>query len=160
MSETEPTDVPKPPVELPPEYSDFADVFSEDNADKLPPHRGHLDHSIPLEEGAKPQFGPIYNLSEVELEVLKEYIEKHLANGSIRPSTSPFGAPVLFVKKPHGRGLRLVVDYRALNRLTIKNRYPLPLISEILDRLKRAMRFTKIDLRAAYNLLRVALGEE
>src|SRR5206468_8380480 len=62
------------------------------------------------------------------------YIEKHLANGPIRPSTSPFGAPVLFVKKPHGRGLRLVVDYRALNHLTIKNRYPLPLISEILDR--------------------------
>src|SRR5204863_8120007 len=112
LSETEPADdTPKPPVELPPEYSDFADVFSEDNADKLPPHRGHLDHSIPLEEGVKPQFGSIYNLSEVELEVLKEYIEKHFANGSIHPSTSPFGAPFLFIKKPHGRELRLVVDY-------------------------------------------------
>ena len=161
LSESElPDSEPKPPVTLPPEYSDFADVFSEHNADKLPPNRGHLDHSIPLEEGAKPQFGPIYNLSEVELEVLKEYIETHLAKGFIRPSTSPFGAPVLFVKKPHGRGLRLVVDYRALNRYTIKNRYPLPLISEIFDRLKRAMRYTKIDLRAAYNLLRIALGEE
>ena len=126
----------KPPVELPPEYSDFADVFSEDNADKLSTHRSHLDHSIPLEEGAKSQFGPIYNLSEVKLEVLKEYIEKHLANEFIRPFTSPFGAPVLFVKKPHGRGLRLIVDYRALSRLTIKNHYSLPLISEILDRLK------------------------
>jgi hypothetical protein len=123
LSDSElPDSEPKPPVTLPPEYSDFADVFSERNADKLPPNRGHLDHSIPLEEGAKPQVGPIYNLSEVKLEVLKEYIETHLAKGFIRPSTSPFGAPVLFVKKPHGRDLRLVVDYRALNRYTIKNR--------------------------------------
>ena len=138
LSETESTveSEPKPSIELPSEYSDFADVFSEDNVDKLPSHRDHLDHSIPLEEDAKPQFGSIYNLSEVKLEVLKEYIEKHLANESIHPSTSPFGAPILFVKKPHDRGLCLIVDYRALNRLTIKNHYPLSLISEILDRLK------------------------
>ena len=161
LSNTEPTNErPKTPVKLPPEYNDFADVFSENNANKLPPLRGHLDHSISLEEGTKPQFGPIYNLSEIELEVLKEYIETHLANGFIRPSSSPFGAPVLFVKKPHGRGLRLVVDYRALNRVTIKNRYPLPLISELLDRLRKAKLFTKIDLRAAYNLIRIARGEE
>ena len=119
-----------------------------------------MDHSIPLEEGSKPQFGPIYNLSETELQVLKEYIETNLEKGFIRPSSSPFGAPVLFVKKPHGRGLRLVVDYCTLNRLTVKNRCPLPLISEILDRLRKAKRFTKIDLRAAYNLIRIALGQE
>jgi hypothetical protein len=146
--------------EIPEEYRDLADVFSKAKADQLPPHRGSLDHSIPLEEGAKPPFGPIYNLSELELQVLREYIDEHLSKGFIRPSSSPFGAPVLFVKKPHGRGLRLCVDYRALNRVTVKNRYPLPLISELFDRLKKATRYTKIDLRTAYNLLRIAKGEE
>ena len=119
--------------EIPPEYRDLAPLFSKKEADRLPPHRGHLDHSIPLEKGAKPQFGPIYNLSETELKALKEYIEMNLVKGFIRPTSSPLGAPILFVKKPHGRGLRLCVDYRALNRLTIKNRYPLPLIPELLD---------------------------
>jgi hypothetical protein len=94
-----PDSEPKPPVTLPSEYSDFADAFSERNADKLLSNRGVLDYSIPLKEGAKPQFGPIYNQSEVEPEVLKEYIETHLTKGFIRPSTSPFGSPILFVKK-------------------------------------------------------------
>ena len=146
--------------EIPAEYRDLADVFSETKADELPPHRGPLDHSIPLEEGAKPSYGPIYNLSEIELQTLKQYIDTQLPKGFIRPSTSPYGAPVLFVKKPHGRGLRLCVDYRALNRSTIKNRYPLPLITELLDRMKKAKKFTKIDLRTAYNLIRIALGDE
>ena len=149
-----------PSVEIPPEYRDLAEVFSEKNANKLPPHRGPLDHSIPLQEGAKPFAGPTYSLSEIELEVLREYLDTNLAKGFIRESSSPYGTPVLFVKKPHGRGLRLCVDYRALNRSTIKNRYPLPLISELLDRLKHAFWYTKIDLRAAYNLIRIALGEE
>lgn len=148
------------PVKIPPEYEDLSKVFSESLANQLPPHRGHLDHSIPLEEGAKPTFGPIYNLSETELEVLKEYIETNLEKGFIRPSSSPYGAPVLFIKKPHGGGLRLCVDYRALNRVTIKNRYPLPLITELFDRLRKAKYFSKLDLRAAYHLIRVALGEE
>jgi len=138
---------------IPPEYRDLAEVFLERKADQLPPHRGHLDHSIPLEPGVKPQFGPIYNLSETELETLREYIKTNLKKGFIRPSSSPFGAPVLFVKKPHGCCLRLVIDYRALNRITVKNRYPLPLISELFDRLKYVRFYTKIDLRAAYHLL-------
>ena len=144
---------------IPPEYRDLADVFSKRKADQLPPHRGHLDHSILLEPDARPQFGPIYNLSEVELETLRKYIEENLEKGFIRPSTSPFGAPVLFVKKNDG-SLRLCVDYRALNRITVKNRYPLPLISQLLDRLKHAKYYTKIDLRSAYNLLRIAQGDE
>ena len=146
--------------DIPPEYCDLAAVFSKANADKLPPHRGHLDHSIPLEPGSKPHSGPTYSLSEVELEVLLEYLDANLAKEFIRESSSPYGAPVLFVKKAHGRSLRLCVDYRVLNCSTIKNRYPLPLISELLDRLKHALRYIKIDLRAAYNLLRIALSEE
>src|SRR5881394_6564 len=125
----------------------------------LPQHRGHLDHHIPLEDGAKPVFGPIYNLSELELKVLKKYVEDNLKKRFIQPSTSPYGSPVLFVKKPDG-SLRLCVDYRALNRVTIKNRYPLPLMSEIMDRIKGATRFTRLDVRDAFNRLRIAKGDE
>ena len=123
------------------------------------PHRGRLDHHIPLVEGAKPVYGPIYNLSETELQVLKNYVEEYLRKGFIRPSTSPFGSPVLFVKKANG-DLRLCVDYRALNRVTVKNRYALLLISELLDRIKGAKYFTKLDLRDAFNQLRIAEGDE
>ena len=82
-----------------------------------------------------------------------------LARGWIHPSKSPYGSPILFFKKPDG-SLRLVVDYRKLNSMTIKNRYPLPLISELLDRIKGAKYYTKLDLRDAFNQLRIALGDE
>ena len=104
----------KEPIRIPEEYKDLAEVFSEKMANTLPAHRGRLDHSITLKEGSKPAYGPIYNLSENEVSVLKSYIEKYIEKGFIRPSTSPFGAPVLFVKKADG-SLRLCVDYRALN---------------------------------------------
>ena len=98
--------------EIPEEYRDLAEVFSKPKAHELPQHRGPLDHHIDLEPGSKPVFGPIYNLSETELQVLKDYIDENLRKRFIRPSTSPFGSPVLFVKKPDG-SLRLCVDYRA-----------------------------------------------
>jgi len=104
----------KEPVRIPSEYKDLAEVFSEKKANTLPLHRGRLDHSIVLEEGSKPAYGPIYNLSENELSVMKSYIEEYVKKGFIRPSTSPFGAPVLFVRKADS-SLRLCVDYRALN---------------------------------------------
>ena len=146
-------------LEIPEEYRDLAEVFSKAKAHELPPHRGHLDHHIPLEEGAKPVFGPIYNLSETELQVLKDYIDENLHKRFIRPSTSPFGSPVLFVKKADG-SLRLCVDYRVLNRITIKNRYPIPLISELIDRFKSKKCFTRLDVRDAFNRLWVAEGDE
>jgi hypothetical protein len=114
--------------DIPPEYRDLVAVFSKANADNLPLHRGHLDHFIPLEPRSKPHSGPTYSLSEVELEVLCEYLDTNLAKRFIRESSSPYGASVLFVKKAHNCGLRLCVDYRVLNRSTIKNRCPLPLI--------------------------------
>ena len=123
------------------------------------PDCGPLDHHIHLEEGFKPVFGLIYNLSETELQVLKEYIDENLHKHFIRLSMSPFGAPVLFVKKPDG-SLCLCVDYRPLNSMTIKNRYPLPLISKLLDHVKGAKYFTKIDIHNAFNRLRIALGHE
>ena len=143
---------------IPQEYHQYLDVFSRVKADKLPPHRTY-DHQIPLEEGKSPPFGPIYSLSEHELKTLREYLEENLAKGFISPSDSPAASPILFVKKKDG-SLRLCVDYRGLNRITIRNRYPLPLIDELLDRLREARFFTRIDLRGAYNLLRIAKGDE
>ena len=144
--------------DIPEEYHEFTKVFSKEEADKLPPHREY-DHRIPVEEGKTPPFGPIYQLSPVELEVLKNYIDDHLRKGFIRHSQSPCAAPVLFAAKPDG-GLRLCVDYRGLNKITIKNRYPLPLIGEILERLGNAKFFTKFDVRDGYYRLRMASGEE
>ncbi len=92
-------------------------------------------------KGKQPPYGPIYAFSLVELETLGAYIETHLKTGFIRPSKFPVGAPILFNKKLDG-SLRLSVDYRGLNNLTIKNRYPLLLIGEALDWLGRAKRFT------------------
>jgi hypothetical protein len=98
-------------------------------------------------------------MSRNELLAMKEFIEENLPKGFIRSSSSPAGAPCLFVKKADG-SLRLCNDYRGLNEITIKNRYPLPLIQEILMRLQKARWYTKLDLRGAYNLLRIAEGEE
>ena len=145
-------------VELPLEYQDFASLFSEDRANELPPHRPG-DHRIELKEGATPSFGPLYSLSRHELEALRKWLDENLAKGFIRPSSSPAGAPILFVKKKDG-SLRLCVDYRDLNEKTIKNRYPLPLIQETLMQLSRARYFTKLDIRGAYNLIRMADGDE
>lgn len=139
-------------------YHEYLDVFSKKLADTLPPHRPY-DHHIPLEDGKMPTLGRVYRLSEIELDELQKYLKENLAKGFIRPSESPAGSPILFVKKKDG-SLRLCVDYRQLNAITVKNRYPLPLIPELLDRLRRAKIYTKIDLRGAYNLLRIAKGDE
>ncbi len=118
---------------IPKAYRDLAKIFSASNANSLPPHRDE-DHAIELKPEKTPPFGLLYNLSQYQLKTLREYIEKNLGNGFIRPSKSLAGAPVLFTSKRDGT-LRLYVDYRGLNFRTIKNRNPLPLIDEILDRL-------------------------
>ena len=128
-------------VKIPDKYSDFTDVFSEEKALVLPERTELNEHAIDLEDGKQPPYGPIYSLGPVELETLKTYIETHLKTGFIRSSKSPAGAPILFDKKSDG-SLRLCIDYRSLNNLTIKNRYPLPLIGKSLNRLGRAKRFT------------------
>ena len=140
-------------------YSDIADVFSPDLASELPEHTGINDHAIELVDGQQPPYGPIYSLGPVELETLKAYIETNLANGFIKPSKFPAGTSILFDRKSDGF-LRLCVDYRSLNNLTIKNQYPLPLIGESLDRLGRARRFTQLDLTSAYHEMRIREGDE
>ena len=124
-------------VTVPTKYSDFADVFLKKSANVLPERTWANEHAIELKEDKQPPYKPIYSLGPVEFKTLKPYIKTNLANGFIRTSKSPAGAPILFVRKPNG-SLCLCVDYQGLNNLTIKNWYPLPLIDESLDRLGRA----------------------
>jgi RNase H-like domain found in reverse transcriptase/Reverse transcriptase (RNA-dependent DNA polymerase)/Integrase zinc binding domain/Chromo (CHRromatin Organisation MOdifier) domain len=159
LSEPESPELQDPDLsKIPPEYHEFAKVFSQEEADKLPEHRLY-DHKIRLKDDTAPPWGPIYSLSPEELQALKEYIDINLQKGFIRHSQSPCAAPILFAKKPDG-GLRLCVDYRGLNKLTIKNRYPLPLINELFDRVGGAKYYTKFDIRDGYHRLRIAKGEE
>ena len=145
---------------LPPEFQKYSDVFNEEDANLLPQHRPY-DIGIELEENTTPPFGPLYSLTEEESRVLKKYIDDMLSKGFIRPSSSSAGAPVLFAKKPKADGsLRLCIDYRGLNQITKKNRYPVPLIPELIDRLRSAAIYSKIDLKGAYNLVRVKEGDE
>jgi hypothetical protein len=106
---------------------EYADVFPEDLPEELPPPRP-VDHEIELEPLSTPTFGPTYKMSVSESAELKKQVEDLLKKGFIRPSKSPFGAPVLFVKKANGK-LRMCIDYRALNKITIKNRYALPRVN-------------------------------
>ncbi len=137
------------PTKVPSEYANFADVFLPKLAAELSEHTGINDHAIELVDDWQPPYGSIYSLGPMELETLKAYIENNLANGFIRPSKSPAGALIFFDKKPDG-SLRLCIDSQGLNNLTIKNRYPLSLVEESLDRLDRARRFSQLDLTNAY----------
>jgi transposase InsO family protein len=143
---------------LPKVYQEYADVFSEEGAAILARH-GVQDHAIDLEPHTMPPQLGLYNLSQDELRILREYLDAALKKGWIRHSKSPSAAPILFVPKKDGAH-RLCVDYRGLNKITIKNRYPLPLISELLDRLGHAKIFSKLDLRDAYHRLRIKEGDE
>ena len=132
---------------------EFKDVFPEELPKALPPARP-VDHRIELLPGSQPCAQRMYRMSAAELDEMKNQLDDLLSSGLIRPSISPFGAPVLFVKKKDG-GMRMCIDYRALNRITIKNRYPLPRIDELFDRLKGAKYFSKIDLRSGYHQVRI-----
>jgi len=143
---------------VPSEYHKFADVFSKTKAEILPPHRPY-DLKINLEEGAQPPVGPIYSLSASEQEALKEFIEENLNTGFIQPTSSLHGALVLFVKKKDG-SLCLCVDFRGLNHISKKDRYLLPLISDLLDLPCKARVYLKIDLRHAYHLVCITDSDE
>ena len=128
-------------VTIPSKYADYTYVFSSNSTVELPEHTGINNHPINLIDDKQPPYGPIYSLGPMEFETLKTYIEINLANGFIRPSKSTAGAPILFICKKDS-SLWLCVNYWGLNNLTIKNRYPLPLIGKSLDCLGHAKRFT------------------
>jgi hypothetical protein len=145
-------------LRLPEAYRDYTDVFSKTEAGKLPDST-RVMHFINIEERKIVPFGLIYPLLAVKLRVLREYLESSLAKGWIQKSKSPAGAPILFTPKKDGT-LRLCVNYRGLNKITVKNRYPLSLIGETIDRLSGAVRYTRLDLRDAFHRIRIKVGDE
>lgn len=144
---------------VPSEYRDYADVFSKESFDELPDQKP-WDHAIELNTEAIPKTAPkVYPLSLKEQQELDAFLQENLASGRIRPSKSPLASPVFFVKKKDG-SLRFVQDYRKLNSLTIKNRYPLPLMADIITKLRNAKFYTKLDVRWGYNNIRIKEGDE
>ncbi|RVW32511.1 Transposon Ty3-G Gag-Pol polyprotein [Vitis vinifera] len=135
---------------------EYPDVFPED-LPGLPPER-EVEFTIDLVPGTGPMSKAPYRMAPVELKELKVQLQELLDKGFIRPSVSPWGAPVLFVKKKDG-SMRLCIDYRELNKVTVRNKYPLPRIDDLFDQLQGACVFSKIDLRSGYHQLRVR-GED
>ena len=117
---------------VPVEFRQYLGIMRKEAAEALPDHRPYNCH-INLQKGSTPSWGPIYPLSEEELQELRGWLKEMERTGKIRCSTSAAKSSILFVPKPHGRGLYLCVDYQALNRITIPNRYPLPLMQELQD---------------------------
>ncbi|KAL0152509.1 hypothetical protein M9458_052232 [Cirrhinus mrigala] len=145
-------------VTIPSHYKDLSEVFSKTKATQLPPHRP-WDCAIDLLPNAMPPKSRVYPLSRTEEQAMEEYIEEALDSGFNRPSTSPAAAGFFFVSKKDG-GLRPCIDYRGLNNVTVKFRYPLPLVPPALEQLRKATIYTKLDLRSAYNLIRIKEGDE
>ena len=129
---------------VPPEYHEFLDVFDEEKANRLPESR-KWDHKIDMKEGFEPKAFKNYNLTPEEQIELDVFLKENLEKGYIRHSESPMASLFFFVKKKDGK-LRPCQDYRYLNDWTVKNAYPLPLISDIMDKLKGAKYFTKFDV--------------
>lgn len=142
-----------------PDYlKEYADVFSEENYDKLPESRP-WDHAIDLKPDFKPSDCKVYPLNPKEQIALKDFLKENLANGRIRNSKSPMASPFFFIKKEDG-SLRAIQDYRKLNTGTVKNKYPLPLIQELVDKVKNAKFITKLDVRSGYYNIRIKEGDE
>ena len=140
---------------LPREYEDFKDVFSKKKSDELPPRRS-CDHRIEIAEGKeRPEGrGPLYHMPLDKLDMLRDHLQEHCNRGFIIPSKATYTSPVLFAPKPGG-GWRFCVDYRKLNELTKKDRYPQPLIDETFRRICKAKIFTKLDIRQAFHRIRM-----
>ena len=142
----------RPDLDLPRVVCEYVDVFP-DELPGLPPQKV-VDFGIELHPGISPISMTPHRMAPVELQELRVQLQELLNKGFIRPSTSPWGAPVLFAKKKD-KTLQLCIDYKQLNRVTIKNRYPLPRIDDLFDQLRGARVYSKIDLRTGYHQLRV-----
>lgn len=143
---------------VPEQYNEFLNVFSEEKSHRLPERRLY-DHAIDLIPDAELTYSKMYHLSHDEEKELDKFINENLEKGYIRESKSPMSLPFFFISKKNGK-LRPTQDYRKLNDITIKNRYPLPLISEIIDSAQNFKYFTALDLRWGYNNVRIKEGDE
>ena len=137
---------------VPSQYHDLWEVFNKSRATSLPPHRSY-DYAIGLLSGTSPPRGRLFSLSAPEHLAMEKYIGESLAAGLIRPSSSPAGTSFFFVGKKDGT-LRPCIDYRGLNAITVKNRYPIPLILSAFAALQKAQFFTKLD-----HLVRIKEGD-
>ena len=133
--------------------NEFSDVLVHELPPGLPPDRD-VPHTIPTEPGKPPPCRPMYRLSPAEFREVQAQVHELLRRGFITPSTSPYGSPVLFVQKKDG-SLRMVIDYRALNRQTIKNKYPIPRIDELLDKMHGCRVFSTLDLYSGYHQIKI-----
>jgi len=138
---------------LSPILKKFEDLFQEPTG--LPPKRGVFDHRIPLKGDAKPVNIRPYRYPLKQKDIIEKLVQEMLDNGIIQPSCSPFASPVVLVSKKDG-SWRLCVDYRELNKQTVKDKFPIPVVDELIDELAGSAVFSKIDLRAGYHQLRVA----
>lgn len=144
---------------VPAEYLRHAKVFSETESHRLPQHQP-WDHTIDLKPDAPEMLkSKVYPMPLNEQEELDRFIKENIDKGYIVPSKSPMASPVFFVKKKDGK-LRLIQDYRKLNNITVKNRYPLPLATDIINKLRGAKIFTKFDIRWGYHNIRIKEGDE
>jgi len=143
---------------LPTQYRDFVRIFGKEAQAALPAH-GEQDMTIDLEPGKQPPSGKLYPLSPDELELLEEYRDEMLKNVKIRPGKSSARAPIFFVKQANGK-LQIVVDYRGLNAITIKGKFPLPLITTLMEQVGTSQIFSKLDLKLSFNVLSIVEGEE
>ena len=144
---------------VPREYHHLLDVFEKGEKTTLPSYRPGIDLGIDLEEGKTVLIKQIYALSYDQIEALHRYLKQNEQRVWIRRVKTGRASPIMFVKKKDGK-LRLCVDYRALNEITKKDRHPLPLINEALDRLGGARYFTKLDIKDAYHNIRIKEGDE
>jgi len=143
---------------LPLEYHDFLDVFSRELMNTLPERRSY-NHKIQLQKSKTSTFEPLYDMSQDKLRVLKKYLKNNLIKDFIQASSSLAISSILFVKKP-SEELRFCMNYRSLNVMTVKNRYSLLLIREILDRLTKIKYYIKLDIIAVFNKLRMTYEDE
>src|SRR6266436_4591290 len=143
---------------VPAQYHNFRDVFSKEAFDKLPPQKA-WDHAIDLTPGTELPHSQTFPLSPAEQKELDDFLQENLANGHIHPSKSAMGAPVFFIKKRGGL-LHLIQDYWKLNKITVKNSYPLPLISDVLTHLHGAEFFIILNLHWGFNNVQIKEGNE
>ena len=143
---------------VPKEYHEFLNVFSEEKAARFPESK-EWDHKIDMKEGFEPKSFKNYNITPEEQIKLNKFLKENLEKGYIQPSQSPMASPFFFIKKKDGK-LRPCQDYHYLYDWTVKNAYPLPLILELMDKLKGAKYFSKMDIRWGYNKIWIRQGDE